>query len=299
MQGVLDLGQSNAWAVGRATNVSKNLSRTLIEHWDGSAWSIVPSPNPAVGPTADDELEAIDGVSANDIWAVGFYTNPPQPLKLLFEHWDGTKWTAVPGPGPGGQVAFGVTAISANDVWAVGANESLSRTVAAHWNGQAWSIVKTPSLVDGPSPINTLTGASAAGSNDVWASGYEGNVNNTNFQKPYLLHWNGKAWKLMHAPNAGTEGSLLRAIDVLSAKDIWAVGQTQQNDGSILSLTEQFNGKKWSRKPSPDPGASGSLIRDGLAGVASPGGRLVLSLGFQEQLGVCCTSTLGVKARRG
>jgi alpha-tubulin suppressor-like RCC1 family protein len=299
IQGVLDLAPGNAWAVGRATDSTTNVSRTLIEHWDGTSWSIVPSPNPALGPTAQDELEAVDGVSANDIWAVGFDTNPPQPLTLLFEHYDGTKWTAVPPPGLGGQVAFGVTTISSDDAWAVGANESLSRTVAVHWNGKAWSIVKTPSPVDGPSPINQLTGASAAGPKDVWASGYEANVNNLNFRKPYLLHWNGSVWKLVPARNSGTEGSLLRAVTVLSPNDVWAVGQTQQDDGSILSLTEQFNGKKWTRVPSPDPGSNTTLVDDGLGGVASPGHGFVLALGFQERLGICCTSSLGLKTKRG
>lgn len=298
LSGVLDLGPSDAWAVGRRTDVGTNVSRTLIEHWNGTRWSIFPSPNPDVGATADDQLEGIHGVSASDIWAVGFDTNPPGPLTMLFEHFDGKTWSAVPSPGAAA-VANAVTTIAPNDAWAVGANEDLSRTVAAHWNGKAWSIVPTPSPDDGPDPINQLTGVSAVASNDVWASGYEGNVDNNNFQKPYLMHWNGTSWRLVLAPNAGTEGSQLRAITALSATDIWAVGHTAETDGSGLNLTEQFNGRKWHIVPSPDPGAVGPLIDNGLSAVTSPSGSILLALGSQEVLGSCCTQTLGLKTTKG
>jgi hypothetical protein len=133
----------------------------------------------------------------------------------------------------------------------------------------------------------------------VWASGYEDNVNQTNFRKPYLLHWDGTSWKLILAPNAGTEGSLLRGIAALSAQDVWAVGQTQENDGSILSLTEKFNGSAWSIVPSPSPGEVGTIIANTLDAVASPGNGIVWALGSQEKLGFCCLQTLGLETSTG
>ncbi len=53
ISGVLDLAPNNAWAVGRTTNSTTNISRTLIEHWNGSAWSIVTSPNPDGGASGN------------------------------------------------------------------------------------------------------------------------------------------------------------------------------------------------------------------------------------------------------
>src|ERR1035441_7216921 len=38
------------------------------------------------------------GVSATDIWAVGALLVNNQTLYALFEHWDGTAWTAHTGP---------------------------------------------------------------------------------------------------------------------------------------------------------------------------------------------------------
>ena len=297
--GVLDLSPSDAWAVGRTTDLSTDVSRTLIEHWNGTAWSIVPSPNPDTGAGANDELFAIDGVSSTDIWAVGNDDEPPGANTLLFEHWNGTTWTAATSPAPiGDDFAMGVEAISSTDAWAVG-TASFTSTLAAHWNGTNWSIVPTPSPMDGSSPTNQLTGVSAVASNNVWASGYEDNVNDQNFRKPYLLHWNGTAWSLVFPPNAGTEGTLLRGIVALSANDIWTVGQTQENDGSILSLTEQFNGTAWSPLPSPDPGQNGPTIDDALAAIANAGGHTLFAVGSQEALGLCCVRTFGISTTSG
>src|SRR5438874_940226 len=37
---------NDIWAVGRYTHDDSGYAQTLIEHWNGSSWSIVPSPNP-------------------------------------------------------------------------------------------------------------------------------------------------------------------------------------------------------------------------------------------------------------
>jgi hypothetical protein len=135
----------------------------------------------------------------------------------------------------------------------------------------------------------------ATASNNVWASGYEDNVDGRNFRKPYFLHWEGHAWRLVLAQNAGTEGSLLRGVIALSPSDIWAVGQTQEDDGSILTLTERFNGKAWRRVPSPDPGEVGTLVSNTLSDIAAAGRQPLLAVGNQETLGRCCTRTLALK----
>src|SRR5205823_195835 len=113
----------------------------------------------------------------------------------------------------------GITAVSANDVWAVG-TVALENTLSAHWDGRRWTIVSTPSLQDGISPVNALTGITALSAGNVWASGYEANVNNQNFMKPYMLHWNGVSWRLMLTPNAGGEGAQLNATIALASNDV-------------------------------------------------------------------------------
>ena len=69
--------------------------RTLTEHWDGSAWSVVSSPS--VGPETN-LLFSVDAVSANDIWAVGFYYVAGLGQTLIL-HWDGSTWGRRSQPG--------------------------------------------------------------------------------------------------------------------------------------------------------------------------------------------------------
>src|SRR5438046_1936522 len=45
LSSVVELATDNAWAVGNFFNLSTLAYQTLIEHWGGSAWTIVPSPN--------------------------------------------------------------------------------------------------------------------------------------------------------------------------------------------------------------------------------------------------------------
>ncbi len=301
--GVLELSPTDVWAVGESSDRGSTTEgeQTLIEHFDGSAWTIVPSPNPAHGLRSANILTSVSGTGPDDIWAAGYDFDPTtDTIEFLFEHWDGSSWTASPSPTPPGglDTAWGVTAIAPDDVWAVG-DSALQVTRTAHWDGSSWSIVASPSLHDGINPTNLLTGVTANSSGDVWASGYEGNANNLNFSKPYMLHWDGSTWTLTTLPNQGGEGSLLRGTVALSASDVWTVGQTQELDGTILTLTERFDGTSWSIVPSPSPGHIGSIRIDGLEGLAWAGGTTLFAVGFQEFEGQCCTRSLAIATSKG
>jgi hypothetical protein len=228
--------------------------------------------------------------------------------------------TANP-PDPGGagglkDVVFSsVSATSGSDAWAVGAFNALSSSqpLAEHWNGTSWAVVPSPnpqtgSLAvdlatpfpqDGSAPLNFLTGVAATGPASVWASGYEDNVNQQNFRKPYMLHWNGKAWALVNLPNLGSEGTLLASVTALSATDVWAAGQTQEGDGALLTLTEHFNGTSWSVAPSLDPGELGDTpdsTFDSITGVAP---HTLLAVGTMETPTICCLQTLAEHSSAG
>ena len=322
LAGVDELSQADAWAVGTSGNGGAgegNIDdQPLIEHWNGTRWSIVTGPSLPAGATGD--LSAIGGTGPDDLWTVGFQLNADATQEsVLFEHFDGTTWKIVPFPAqaqacdPNAADCFiepkAVTATAPNDVWVVGtvAEPNATANFTAHWDGTAWSVVPAPCLegtkvsaCSGNSiNLNELTGVTALSGNDAWASGSEGNVNDMNFHIPYVLHWDGTAWSLVKTPNRGGEGSLLNGITALGADDIWAVGQTQSLNGAIKPLTEQFNGSTWSLVASPAPGSSGRLPDDSLAGVASPGGGVVIAAGARDVPGQCCLRTLGLKTTSG
>ena len=62
---------SNVWAVGEYFDGS--IYKTMIVHWDGSAWTQVPSPN--LSGATQNVLKAVRGSSATNVWAVGRYYN--------------------------------------------------------------------------------------------------------------------------------------------------------------------------------------------------------------------------------
>jgi hypothetical protein len=64
--GVTCLSASNCWAVG---TYKGDAYQTLIEHWDGTSWTIVDSPNTDV--THDNILNGVTCTSASECWAVG------------------------------------------------------------------------------------------------------------------------------------------------------------------------------------------------------------------------------------
>src|SRR5262249_42501253 len=126
-----------------------SITQTLTENWNGNSWIYVPSPNVgALGNT----LYGVSGSSANDVWAVGFYTDGSTYLsRALIEHWNGTKWSIVSSPNPGSSYdnLFGVTAISARDAWAVGfyrddGDSNATSLLIEHWDGQQWKVVSSP-----------------------------------------------------------------------------------------------------------------------------------------------------------
>jgi hypothetical protein len=82
---------SDAWIVGVRVNKETLESRTLAEHWDGTDWTVISTPN--VGGLSD-AFDDDSAVSSSDAWAVGS-TDYHEPL---IEHWDGISWSVVPTP---------------------------------------------------------------------------------------------------------------------------------------------------------------------------------------------------------
>jgi hypothetical protein len=318
-----ELSVDNAWAVGTSAEGvagDGNIDdEPLIEHWDGTGWSIVPGAGLPAGATGD--LTGIGGSGPDNLWAVGFTLSAEDAQEqVLFEHFDGSTWQMASFPtqtaacDPSASDCFldptAVSATSPSDVWVVGTVREPNPTsnFIAHFNGKAWSVVPAPCLQDKTVAAsctltsldtNQLSGVTALSPTDAWASGSEGNVNGENFNIPYVLHWNGKAWTLTQTPNRGGEGSLLNGITALGTGDIWAVGQTQQLNGAIVPLTEQFNGTSWNLVTSPAPGSTGRTPDDSLDGVASPGAGLVFAVGARDISGECCLRTLALKNASG
>lgn len=245
LQGMVALSPSNIWAVGYFYNSGPGYDNTLIEHWDGSSWSVFGSPN--VGSYGN-LLYAVSAASPNDVWAVGRY-GATGGNRTLIEHWNGTAWSVVSSPnaGSGHNGLNGVAAISTDDVWAVGYSitNNTSRTLVEHWDGVQWSAVPSPN----PGAIsNVLLSITAVSSTDVWAAGYA-ESHNSGGTGTLIEHWDGTVWSVVPNPPAG---SALYGISAVSATDIWAVGETYGSQGYAQTFIEHWDGSVWSVVPSAD-----------------------------------------------
>jgi hypothetical protein len=262
LYGAAAISSTDVWAVGYHNIATYGSEKSMALHWNGTAWSIVPTRN--IGQDAN-ELLAVDGVASNDVWAVGFGHSSSNQIGLpLIQHWDGTRWSLSRSPnvGRGFAVLRAIAAVATDDVWAVGSHDG--RTLIEHWNGTAWSVVSSP---NGARADSELYGISASSPNDVWAVGETTSNNNGD---TLVLHWEGAGWTAVTAKEGAKPFTALDEVVALGPSDVWAVGADY--DPLLVSFrtfTEHWDGAAWTVVPSPNP----SPEYDYLVGAAGfPGG---------------------------
>jgi hypothetical protein len=156
---------SDCWAVGEASPAQGHDDflpifpdaggdQGLIEHYDGSAWAVVPSVSEPA-PNGD-YLSAVTCVSAIDCWAAGSTTGSSggAPTGTLAQRWNGSSWSLVPTPtSPASLGAAGiltsVACLSSTQCWATAAGDlggSAFAPVPAieAWDGSTWSVEPSP-----------------------------------------------------------------------------------------------------------------------------------------------------------
>ncbi len=241
---------TDAWAVGNRLTPGGSY-RTLIEHWNGNAWKVVPSPNPAGGTSPTDTLGGVVALSRTNAWAAGFYEKTTTDFRTLIEHWNGTRWSVVPSPnsGTGANTLAAMAAVSATDIWAVGFRQGASgrRTLTEHWNGRRWAIAPSPNVGSGD---NLLFGAAPDRAGGAWAVGSD----SVSFGQALALHRIGPSWSIVPTANPGQGDRFLQAVTAPRARVALAVG-SYLTASRTLTLAERWNGSAWSRVPSASPGA--------------------------------------------
>ncbi len=295
LESIAALSSSDVWAVGYSGDSSGNKNKSLIEHWDGHAWSIVRSPNLGTG---DNFLSTVLAFSPTDIWAAGQAFAPGQQhtTMVLIEHWDGHAWSIVnaPNPASGGiNRLFSLSAVSPTDIWGVGSTIPIAtdlsgkpnRTLIEHWNGRNWQVMPSPNPGSLGSVLNSVVALSA---NDVWAVGesVQGSLS-------LVEHWDGQSWKVVATPAptpraSNAQGASFQAVDsqelssvtATSANDVWAVG-----GGDAHTLVEHWDGRAWSIVPSPEVVKSTSQGQVQLTGVMALAQNNVWAVGNVAGLG--------------
>lgn len=277
---------SDIWAVG-VSMVDDQGPQDLIEHWDGTAWHI--SPSPAIGGV----LGAVVAVSSSDVWAVGGISKTSifdsLPAKTQILHWNGTQWSIVASPDPGtkSNLLGSVTAIAANDVWAVGSfsrSDGIERPLIERWDGNAWRVIASPAPSGaGRSVLSAIT--RIPGTNQLWALGTTSTSRDPSVSEDQVLaeRWDGSAWHLVTGPALpqGTQGCMLQGVVALSPTDAWAVGSySTSGDQPPRPLIAHWDGTAWQMVSGLETeGWLQSVAALGPNDVRAVGGALTLSKG--------------------
>lgn len=220
LQSIVIFGPNDIYAGGfKAVGAPGPTTGTLVVHWNGSSWNIEETPNQS--NNRSNYITDMKGLSANDIWAVGYSRKLTENYQAMVLHKTGSDWNIVPVPqSPADEnFLYSIDIIAPNDIWASGNRNQNGQytTLFYHYNGSTWTQVNSP---------QGGYGFVHGSANDIWSTGSG------------FVHYDGSTWNSVSAPipNGGAMGSMAR----ISSTDIWAVGRTA--DGSTFTTLTMHYG---------------------------------------------------------
>jgi hypothetical protein len=152
LEGLACTSAANCWATGSdGYDGSSALTVNQVLHWNGHKWSEVSAPQPdGTGDFASNVLVGVTCSSPDSCWAVGYVGNLDliAPVSNEALHWNGTHWSKIPTPDPGGSAEedhsflYGIRCTARANCWAAGRAQPSGkggRNQLLHWNGTKWS----------------------------------------------------------------------------------------------------------------------------------------------------------------
>ncbi len=276
----------DCWAVGAYRHGGAQLNQAL--HWNGRKWAKASTPNPG-GSGAGEVSELADStcITAANCWAVGDFGSGTAPNEKRLNqvlHWNGKKWSRLRVVNPGGtgmkdvNTLDSVRCLSATNCIATGEyGASVARNEVLHWNGKKWSQARTPN--PGGAKLGDVSedfALACSSADSCWGAGIYGSET-APVTLNEILHWNGKKWAKTTAPNPDGTGkganNELGGATCESSADCWAVGNygsTVIGTGIGLNDVLHWNGRKWAKVSTPNPGGTAAGDFNALLGVRCP-----------------------------
>jgi hypothetical protein len=275
LSGVSCLRSTACTAAGRSMTII-GTGATLIEDWNGTAWAIAPSPNPASAHSSS--LADVSCRTARACTAVGSYVSFPSGTGLtLAERFDGTSWSIQPTPNPAGSSSSllnGVSCPTRRTCVAVGetvapAGPSL---LIERFDGTTWSIQAAPSPAG--AAFTQFSRIACRAADDCTAVGLYGT---TTGQSALAERWNGRSWTVEPTPNpAGAKDSSLTGVSCPTRRTCTSVGFSSTSAGVVTPLAEMRSGHVWTIQPVPTAGSAATE----LDGVSCRSRRVCIAVGF-------------------
>jgi hypothetical protein len=244
---VVALAADDAWRVGSEFRpTKKGRDFTLAEHWDGSGWTTVPTPNAS---NHDNGLRSVWAANSTDIWTVGIYETSvfPDIFRPLVLHWDGFTWDRVKVPLPDDCTTCALTRVTGSgpdDVWASGVttpDDGSEHFFLEHWDGTQWTLMPPPESHSS----GHIQDIQAVSSTDLWVAGFS-----AQHGRNFVDRWNGSGWKPL--PLGTHRHDALTGLAVVDGRDAWMSADSPS--GTPLAL--HWNGRHWRSVTTDAPAAS-------------------------------------------
>lgn len=209
-------------AVGSFSPVSNPYDpevKPLVEMWDGSKWTVLPSGSAELGRQS--VLRSVVCTSGNSCTAVGYSSSiavtGDSAGHALVERWDGASWKVVPTPTAGLGTMSSLESVacpSADSCVAVGSftpggdgQMSNNRTLVERWDGSAWSVNPSPNRGSEPNSLQAVSCTSPL--TCIAVGSYSTGAALENHQG-LAESWTGAGWSI--APPAGFNTDLASVV---------------------------------------------------------------------------------------
>ncbi|HEV2371235.1 MAG TPA: hypothetical protein VGS19_03620, partial [Streptosporangiaceae bacterium] len=206
---------------------------------------------PAVPGASLWSFTAVSCTSLTTCMAVG--SSDSSSDGLLAESRNGSNWTILSVPDPGGANLSSISCTSTSACTAVGNYTSGSNTVtlAEAWNGSTWSMQSTPNPAGTTGAILNRVVCTSASACIAVGDSTTGTTTSTLAES-----WNGSTWTIQSTPNAsGQANSQLNGLACTSSTHCTAVG-TGSTGTTSVPLAETWNGATWATQTIPVPTGS-------------------------------------------
>jgi hypothetical protein len=260
LSGLTCVSVSDCWAVGSYLGTSAEPS--LIEHYNGSTWTIVTSADPGASANL---LTSVRCVDASNCWAVGAYYTIG--AHTLIEQYNGKGWVAVPGLSDASLQDVACLSVL-GDCWAVGSRSGTACTTPGHIctliehnSGSGWVIVPSPDAAT--AYVDFLTSLTCKSASNCWAVGAYDDATKSR-RLTLTEHYDGSSWAVVTSPNLAGRQEVLTGVNCATAGNCWAVGWRccVSVGGQLVhrTLIEHNSGSGWVIVRSPNVSTEDSFL---------------------------------------
>jgi hypothetical protein len=262
---------------------SGGVRKTLGMSWNGSAWSVVTSPNPS-GATSS-ELAGVSCSSSTSCLAVGRYTDSGGVQKDLGTQWNGTTWSIGSGSGslPSGATAGELLDVNCGSKCLAVGNYVDSAGVRRVYVKQIaftiWSHISGATNPGGATSAELSAVQCLPSAGPCFVAGSYVDANGLRKTLAMSRPDASSTWTTATTPNvADATSSRFVELSCQSASACTAAGFSNGTDGS-RALVERFDGTNWTQDSVPVPSKSPYTK---LLGVSCPSAGACVAVGSSD-----------------